>query len=79
MSSQIEERKSRLEATLSKIAGVPVELTVRGDVSFTISADGNREAELMKAFKFFGTAIQNVSFSFDAECDCSCLYFDVKS
>lgn len=79
MSSQIEERKGRLESTLSKIVGVPVQLAVCGDVSFTISADGNREAELMQASKFFGSAIRHVSFSFDAECDCSCLYFDVKS
>ena len=37
-------RMKALETSLSKIAGVPVEVTVRGDGEFTFSMDGDHRA-----------------------------------
>lgn len=37
-------RMKAIEASLSKIAGVPVEVTIRGDAEFTFSMDGDHRA-----------------------------------
>ena len=37
-------RMRAIEASLSRIAGVPVEVTIRGDGEFTFSMDGDHRA-----------------------------------
>lgn len=71
-------RKQILEAQLTKIAGVQVEITVRGEKAFTFSWDGqdNGAAEKIKAF--FGFQMKFESFDndplYDEECDMCCMY-----
>lgn len=74
---KIANRKQQIEKTLSALAGVVVELTVRGDQEFTVSADGNRRSELSKLTPIFGTNVET-SFRYDAEIDFSVLFIDVK-
>jgi len=42
--SMYRHRMKAIEAFLSKIAGVPVEVTIRGDGKFTFSMDGDHRA-----------------------------------
>lgn len=65
-----------LQCKLSKIAGFEVELTVRGERDFTISAEGKRNWGKVLEF-FFGQNLLNVSDVYDAECDLHCLYFTI--
>ena len=69
-------RKENLESHLSNVCGLPVELTVRGEREFTLSSDGNCKTQLTRAAEYFGTLAKS-SFSYDEECDFSCLYLEV--
>lgn len=73
----IAERKENIERKLTALAGVAVTLTIRGDREFTVSAEGNQEANLQKLAQVFGTSVET-SFSYDAEIDYSCLFIEVK-
>jgi len=41
-------RMKAIEASLSTIAGVPVEVTIRGDREFTFSMDGDHRGEPLR-------------------------------
>lgn len=47
--------RARLQNHISKIAGVPVEITIRGDRQFTYSFDGVDAAAADKVVRFFGS------------------------
>lgn len=66
------DKKAALEATLSRVCGFPVEVTVRGDREFTLSAEGKRDFQ--KARTFFKVKGET---NYDAEADLTCFYFAV--
>lgn len=72
---QINERKAKIENELAKVAGFQVEITVRGDREFTVSADGNRDWSAV--VRYFAGWLKDKRTAYDAECDFSCLYFSV--
>jgi hypothetical protein len=62
-----------LEKRVSKIAGFPVELTIRGARAFTLSADGDCVDSLENVARNIGGNIDSVLY--DTECDLSAVYF----
>ncbi len=48
------DRKANLEMTISNLAGVAVELTVRGLKEFTFSFDGHNRAAANRIAQYFG-------------------------
>lgn len=81
MKKSTQSKIANVEATLSRIAGCPIELTVRGGEGntheFTLSCEGNKEKELRRAENFFGK-LASCEFIYDEECDLSCLYITVR-
>lgn len=69
---------SRLESILSMVAGVKIEIVIRGHKQFTYCFEGKNVVAEDKVKKYF--AAQG-SFSdesgYDEECDYSCLYHNV--
>jgi hypothetical protein len=59
--------RARLQNHISKVAGVPVEITVRGDRRFTYSFDGVDEAAAGRIVGFFGS-LAACEVVVDAEC-----------
>ena len=80
MNANLTARKNELEAAMSRVAGFGVELTVRGELSFTASAEGevdfSRLAKWLKSTKVYAVSDKA---AYDAECDFSCLYFEVAA
>lgn len=70
------DRKAALESQLTQIAGLPIEVTVRGDRAFTFSFEGQCEAAVAAVVKFFGS-FAKMAASYDHECDFTCIYADV--
>ena len=68
----------KIESTLTTIAGVKIEITIRGEAQFTYSFDGdNPEAvEKIKAF-FKGQGTFHEDSGYDLECDSTCLYHNL--
>lgn len=79
MTTTITERKASLEAAMSRVAGFPVELTIRGDRWFTASATGERDFAPLVRWLKSGKAFTLIrcEAEYDSECDLSCLFFDV--
>lgn len=75
---QVKARKSNLELLLSNKAGVPVEITVRGDKSFTFSFDGRNDSALSKIENFFKSGGAKTSTLYDAETDYSLVYVELN-
>lgn len=75
MTKTIESRKLAMESSLSQLAGFAVELTVRGDRDFTLSADGCKCDELQGLVAKIGGKLSAGGCSYDAECDFTCAYF----
>ena len=75
------QRKSNLEAKLSSLCGVAIEITVRSLNAFTISAEGNVIAamEKAKAFLMITGALSNWETSYDDECDYTCAFFNLNA
>jgi hypothetical protein len=67
MNKMIEEQKAAIELTVSKIIGAMVDLTVRGEKSFTFSFIGNNESALAKAIDYFKLASRKVESDYDEE------------
>ncbi|MGU9992736.1 hypothetical protein D0839_16285 [Bordetella avium] len=61
--------------TITKIAGRAVELTIRGEKSFTFSFDGRDDSASARLMDFFRSAGKAAS-DYDAECDHTCVYVD---
>ncbi|RIQ79060.1 hypothetical protein D0837_17260 [Bordetella avium] len=62
--------------TITKIAGRAVELTIRGEKSFTFSFDGRDDSASARLMDFFRSATAKVTSDYDAECDHTCVYVD---
>ena len=74
--------KTKFIATnLSKRFGVPVELTSRGGLKFTISFDGDNKELVQKVKDFFGDKIEDdttLESHYDSETNQTCYYFTIK-
>lgn len=64
--------KQELEANMTKVAGVPVEITIWGERSFTFSFEGKNETAARRIQKYFATV--SLEYDYDEECDLTCLY-----
>jgi hypothetical protein len=69
---------NNLVAQLSTVAGAPVELTIRGDRKFTVSAEGNHVKGFEKIVAYFGKLVTFQPFEYDEEIDFTCAYFDAN-
>lgn len=71
--------KRNLETTLSINAGFDVEITIRGLKEFTLTAEGCRDWTRLLMWFASSKGYKMVSHNevYDAECDCSFLYFTV--
>ena len=76
MNASIQSRKEALETQISELAGVAVELTVRGARSFTFSTNEITERLGDVLTKFFGK-LATVSVEHDEECEGSFAYVEV--
>jgi hypothetical protein len=76
---KIIDKKEKLEATLSKISGFPIEITIRGEHGFTLSAEG--EHDFAKAIKFLkqDKRAEDFQVTYDKDIDFSCCFFKVKA
>lgn len=69
-------KKQELEYNMTKVAGVPVEITIRGEKSFTFSFEGKNEVAAKKIQEYFNPVA--LDYDYDAECDLTCLYMNIK-
>lgn len=71
-----QQHKARLEDIMSKIAGYPVEITIRGERAFTFSFESvdTNAGDKLAAFMKDGGA--NVSVETDAELEMTFVYAD---
>jgi hypothetical protein len=76
MKASIQSRKEALEAQISQLAGMRVELTVRGARSFTFSTFEITERLGDVLTKFFGK-LATVRVEHDEECEGSFAYVEV--
>ena len=67
--------KQELESNMSKVTGVPVEITIRGKKSFTFSFVCKNEMAAKKIQKYFAHA--TLEYDYDEECDLTCLYMNL--
>lgn len=71
------ERKQTLETQLSNIAGLPVEITVRGPQSFTISYETINDAAKQALTQFFAVSTASLTTEEDDECG-TFLYLEIS-
>lgn len=67
--------KQELENNMTKVAGVPVEITIRGKKSFTFSFEGKNEVAAQKIQKYFTPV--TLEYDYDEGCDLTCLYMNL--
>lgn len=72
-----------IKQTLSKVAGIEVDITVRGDNKFTFSFEGENKKALKSIFDYFGDKLivekDNDSVDFyDKEIDMTYIYCSFK-
>jgi hypothetical protein len=71
--------KSGLEAKISQVAGIAVELTIRGLKEFTFHFEGRNDSAAAKITRFFaGSADVRSHFEDDELGGFTCIYVDVK-
>lgn len=68
-------KKQELEINMTKVAGIPVEITIRGEKSFTFSFEGKNEVAAKKIQNYF--ALVALEYDYDEECDFTCLYMNL--
>jgi hypothetical protein len=68
-----------LEILLSRIARVPVEITIRGNDKFTFSFEGEHPVAVENLTKFIvmspKTVKNSVSSTYDSQSDYTCIFF----
>ena len=69
--------KTALESRLAAVCGFAVELTVRGEKEFTLSADGDRDFAQAVAFLTLSGRVAAIERVYDEECDMTCVYLTV--
>ncbi len=67
--------KQELENNMTKVAAIPVEITVRGKRSFTFSFEGKNEMAAKKIQQYFAPVL--LEYDYDEECDLTCLYMNL--
>lgn len=67
--------KQELENNMTQVAGVPVEITVRGKKAFTFSFEGKNETAAKKIQQYFAPV--HLEYDYDEECDLTCLYMNL--
>jgi len=67
-------KKESLEAVLSRIAGFPVEITVRGMLDFTLSADGHQDFSKCLQWLDITGRVASHETIYDSECNLTCCY-----
>ena len=67
--------KQELESNMTKVAGVLVEITIRGKKSSTFSFEGKNEVAAKKIQKYFAPV--TLEYDYDEECDLTCLYMNL--
>ena len=67
--------KQELENNMTKVAGIPVEITVRGKRSFTFSFEGKNETAAKKIQQYFAPV--SLEYDYEEECDLTCLYMNL--
>lgn len=67
--------KQELENNMAKVAGVPVEITIRGKKTFTFSFEGKNETAAKKIQEYFAPVTSE--YNYDEECDLTCLYMNL--
>ena len=72
----IKAQKSAMEVKISAIAGADVELTVRGDRSFTFTIEGVNQPGARKVMALFSGHAKTWA-KHDEECACSFVYVDL--
>jgi hypothetical protein len=81
MTAQIKSRLQNLESNLSTLAGVKVQITIRGERAFTYSFEGQNpmaEKAIRKYFKKIGSFTDgNGNSGYCPECELTCLFHQV--
>ena len=70
-------KKSELEKQISKVAETEVEITIRGEKSFTFSYEGENQKAENGIKAFFKNAVNSLICDYDEECDYTCIYVEV--
>jgi hypothetical protein len=69
---------SRLESILSMVAGVKIEIIIRGYKQFTYAFEGNNATAEDKVKKYFAAqGVFSTDSGYDEECDYTCLYHNL--
>jgi hypothetical protein len=69
---------NNIKNTLSSIAGIEIEITIRGEEKFTYSFDGDNPEAVQKIKDFFkGQGVFHDDSGYDEECDHTCLYHNL--
>lgn len=67
--------KQELENNMTKVAGIPVEITIAANKTFTFSFEGKNETAAKKIQQYFAPV--SLEYDYDEECDLTCLYMDL--
>lgn len=66
---------SKLQSIVSLVAGISIEITIRGEKQFTFSFDGKNEEAISKIKNYFKNGFSwGKDSGYDDECDFTCLY-----
>jgi len=68
----------QLEKSISKLAGVDVEITIIDEKNFSFFFEGENESAANKIVKYFSPNAEVENDGYDEECDCTCIYIKVK-
>jgi hypothetical protein len=73
--------KTDLENVLSIVANAPIEITIRGELDFTVSTEGNQPQAMKNLKRYFNKSrrLESWKTSFDSECDMTCAWFSVTA
>ena len=64
-----------VKETISIIAGISVDFTIRGEKSFTFHFEGKNDIAMKKIANYFNNAAK-VECEYDLECDYSCIFIE---
>jgi hypothetical protein len=70
-------KKQILESMMSRIAGIKVELCIRGERSFTFHFEGCNNYAMNAIVKYFSKDAKSIEAEYDVECDMTCVFLEV--
>ena len=68
----IQNRKANLESQISKVVGMPGEITIRGEKEFTFSTEKVSKRAAKKIENFFKSVAKSFQVEHDKECGTFC-------